>query len=129
MNAPDRPLAVSYADVAAAAERLAGHAHRTPVMTSHTVDERTGARVFFKCENLQRMGAFKFRGAYNALSRLSADERRRGVVAFSSGNHAQAVALAGQLLDIPCVIIMPSDAPAVKRRATKDYGGEIVLYD
>jgi len=130
MNAPDKTaLAVSYADVASAAERLAGHAHRTPVMTSHTVDERTGARVFFKCENLQRMGAFKFRGAYNAMSRLSSDERRRGVLAYSSGNHAQAVALAGKILGVRVVIVMPSDAPAVKIEATRGYGAEIVLYD
>src|SRR5206468_6138822 len=91
--------------------------------------ERTGARLFFKCENLQRAGAFKFRGAYNALASLSADERRRGVVAFSSGNHAAAVALAGQLLDVPRVIVMPADAPAVKRAAAEGYGAEIVLYD
>jgi len=129
MNAPDRPLAVRYSDVADAAERLAGHAHRTPVMTSHTVDGRTGARVFFKCENLQRMGAFKFRGAYNAMSRLSSDERRRGVLAYSSGNHAQAVALAGKLLGIRVTIVMPADAPAVKIEATRGYGAEIVLYD
>src|SRR5258706_6115989 len=129
MNAPDRALAVRYSDVASAAERLAGHAHRTPVMTSHTVDERTGARVFFKCENLQRMGAFKFRGAYNAMSRLSSDERRRGVLAYSSGNHAQAVALAGKLLGIRVTIVMPADAPAVKIEATRGYGAEIVLYD
>jgi threonine dehydratase len=104
-------------------------AHRTPVVTSRSVDERTGARVFFKCENLQRGGAFKFRGAYNALSQLSADERGRGVLAFSSGNHAQAVALAGQILDIPRVIVMPTDAPAVKRAATEGYGATIVPYD
>ena len=109
--------------------RLTGVAHRTPVATSRTVNARTGAQLFFKCENLQRAGAFKFRGAYNALSRLSADERRRGVVTFSSGNHAQAIALAGQVLDIPRVIVMPSDAPAVKRIATEGYGGEVVLYD
>ena len=112
-----------------AARQIAGVAHHTPVVTSRAVDERTGAQVFFKCENLQRAGAFKFRGAYNALSRLSLDERRRGVVAFSSGNHAQAVALAGQLLNIPRVIVMPVDAPAVKRDATAGYGAEIVLYD
>src|SRR5262245_11516261 len=105
----------TFADVESAAAQIAGVAHRTPVVTSRSVDERTGARVFFKCENLQRAGAFKFRGAYNALSRLSADEQRRGVLAFSSGNHAQAVALAGQILDIPCLIVMPTDAPAVKR--------------
>src|SRR5438094_6029901 len=93
----------TYADVESAASQIAGAAHRTPVVTSRTVDERTGAEVFFKCENLQRGGAFKFRGAYNALSRLSGDERRRGVVTFSSGNHAQAIALAGQLLGVPRV--------------------------
>src|SRR5579862_3108162 len=119
----------SSADIASAARQIAGVARRTPVVTSRTVDARIGATVFFKCENLQRAGAFKFRGAYNALSRLDADARRRGVVAFSSGNHAQAVALAGQILDIPRVIVMPSDAPAVKRRATEGYGGEVVPYD
>src|SRR5437588_12774014 len=119
----------TYADVDDAARQIAGVAHRTPVVTSRTIDTRTGARVFFKCENLQRAGAFKFRGAYNALSRLSPDDRRRGVVTFSSGNHAQAIALAGQLLDIPRVIVMPNDAPAVKRIATEGYGGSVVLYD
>jgi threonine dehydratase len=119
----------TFADVESAAKQIAGVAHKTPVATSRTVDTRTGAELFFKCENLQRAGAFKFRGAYNALSRLSADERRRGVVTFSSGNHAQAIALAGQVLDIPRVIVMPSDAPAVKRIATEGYGGEVILYD
>src|SRR5882724_2518794 len=120
MNAPDNTaLAIRYADVAAAAERIAGHAHRTPVLTSRTVDERTGAKVFFKCENLQRIGAFKFRGAFNALSQLSPEERKRGVLSFSSGNHAQAVALAGKLLGIRVTIVMPSDAPAVKIEATR----------
>jgi len=119
----------TYADVEDAAKQISGVAHVTPVATSRSVDARTGANVFFKCENLQRAGAFKFRGAYNALSRLSADERRRGVVTFSSGNHAQAIALAGQLLDIPRVIVMPSDAPPVKRAATEGYGGSVVLYD
>lgn len=119
----------TFADVESAARQIAGVAHRTPVATSATVDRRTGARVFFKCENLQRAGAFKFRGAYNALSRLSEAQRQRGVVAFSSGNHAQAVALAGQILDIPRVIVMPADSPAVKRAATRDYGADIVLYD
>ena len=119
----------TYADVESAARQIAGVAHRTPVATSRTVDALTGAKLFFKCENLQRGGAFKFRGAYNALSRLSADERRRGVVTFSSGNHAQAIALAGQVLDVPRVIVMPSDAPSVKRIATQGYGGEVVLYD
>src|SRR5689334_15171899 len=117
------------ADVESAARQIAGAAHRTPVATSRLIDERAGAQLFFKCENLQRAGAFKFRGAYNALSRLSPDDARRGVVTFSSGNHAQAIALAGQLLDIPRVIVMPSDAPAVKRAATEAYGGEIVTYD
>src|SRR5947208_2821922 len=124
-----RTVLPTYADVEDAAKQISGVAHVTPVVTSRSVDSRTGARVFFKCENLQRGGAFKFRGAYNALSRLSPDERRRGVVTFSSGNHAQAIALAGQLLDIPRVIVMPSDAPAVKRIATEGYGGEVVLYD
>jgi threonine dehydratase len=119
----------TFDDVERAARRIHGVAHRTPVITSRTVDARTGARVFFKCETFQRGGAFKFRGAYNALSKLDATQRRRGVVAFSSGNHAQAVALAGQILDIPRVIVMPSDSPAVKRTATEEYGGEIVLYD
>jgi len=119
----------TFADIESAARQIAGVAHKTPVATSRTVDAKTGATVFFKCENLQRGGAFKFRGAYNALSRLDADARRRGVVTFSSGNHAQAIALAGQVLDIPRVIVMPSDAPAVKRRATEGYGGEVVQYD
>jgi len=130
MNAPDEsPLAIRYADVAAAAERLAGHAHRTPVLTSRTVNERTGAQVFFKCENLQRIGAFKFRGAFNALSQLSPADRGRGVLSFSSGNHAQAVALAGRLLGIRVTIVMPSDAPPVKIEATRGYGAEVVLND
>jgi threonine dehydratase len=98
-------------------------------VTSRTVDAWTGARVFFKCENLQRSGAFKFRGAYNALSRLSDEQKRRGVLTFSSGNHAQAVALAGRLLGVPCTIVMPDDAPAVKLQAVLDYGGEVVTYD
>jgi len=129
MTTPTSATLPTFADVESAAKQLTGVAHRTPVVTSRTVDARTGAQLFFKCENLQRAGAFKFRGAYNALSRLSADERRRGVVTFSSGNHAQAIALAGQVLDVPRVIVMPSDAPAVKRFATEGYGGEVVLYD
>jgi threonine dehydratase len=119
----------TFDDVERAARQIGGVAHRTPIVTSRTVDQRSGAQVFFKCENLQRAGAFKFRGAYNALSRLSADQRRRGVVAFSSGNHAQAVALAGQILDIPRVIVMPADSPEVKRAATAEYGAEIITYD
>jgi threonine dehydratase len=117
------------ADVEAAARQIRSTAHRTPVFTSRTVDARTGATVFFKGEHLQRGGAFKFRGAYNALSRLGADERRRGVVTFSSANHAQAIALVGQILDIPRVIVMPDDAPAMKRAATIGYGAEVVTYD
>jgi threonine dehydratase len=122
-------MSVTYDDVAGAHERLKGHAKRTPVLTSSTVDALTGARVFFKCENLQRMGAFKFRGAYNALSQLNADERRKGVIAFSSGNHAQAVALAGKLLGIKTVIVMPANAPRVKLEATRGYGAEVVPYE
>jgi len=122
-------LPVTYEDVAAAAGRLLGRARRTPVMTSLTVDARTGARVFFKCENFQRMGAFKFRGAFNALAQLPAEARRRGVLAYSSGNHAQAVALAGRELGIAVTIVMPKDAPAVKLEATRGYGAEVVLYD
>lgn len=123
------PTLPTFDDIEHAARRIDGVAHRTPVITSRTVDARTGASVFFKCETLQRGGAFKFRGAYNALLRLDADQRTRGVVAFSSGNHAQAVALAGQLMGIPRVIVMPKDSPEVKRIATAEYGAEIVLYD
>src|SRR5437667_4103288 len=123
------PSLPTFADVENAARQLVGAANETPVVNSRTVNRRTGADVFFKAENVQRGGAFKFRGAYNALSRLSRDERRHGVVTFSSGNHAQAIALAGQVLNIPRVIVMPSDAPAVKRVATEGYGGEVVLYD
>ncbi|MBU9441710.1 threo-3-hydroxy-L-aspartate ammonia-lyase [Burkholderia multivorans] len=119
----------SFDDVAAAAARIAGHAHRAPVMTSRTVDDALGAQVFFKCENLQRMGAFKFRGAFNALSRFDAEQRRRGVVAFSSGNHAQAIALSARMLGIPATIVMPQDAPAAKIAATRGYGGTVVTYD
>src|SRR4051794_24801679 len=119
---------VTYEDVAAAHERIKSQARRTPVMTSRQVDEVAGASVFFKCENLQRMGAFKFRGAYNALSLLSPDEKRRGVLAFSSGNRAQAVAMAGRLLGVPTRIVMPEDGPTVKLEATRGYGGEVVAY-
>jgi threonine dehydratase len=128
-NIQSPPALPTYDDVEQAAGRIRGIAHRTPVATSHTIDERVGASVFFKCETFQRGGAFKFRGAYNALSQLTPDQRRRGVVAFSSGNHAQAVALAGQLLGIPRTIVMPSDSVPVKRDATAGYGAEIVLYD
>ena len=129
MNDSPRFARVTYDDVAAAARRLEGVAHRTPVATSAQFDALTGGEVYFKCENLQRMGAFKFRGAYNALSQLDEASRARGVVAFSSGNHAQAVALAGRLLSIHTTIVMPADAPAVKVAATKGYGAEVVFYD
>lgn len=122
-------MPVAFPDIEAAAALLAGHARRTPVLTSRTVDARTGASVFFKCENFQHMGAFKFRGAYHALARLPDDARKRGVVAYSSGNHAQAVALAGQQLGIPATIVMPTDAPQVKLEATRGYGARVVLYD
>jgi threonine dehydratase len=129
MNNAAAPLAVSYADVESAARRIAGHARRTPVLTSRAVDERAGATVFFKCENLQRMGAFKFRGAYNAMAQLGAAERKRGVLAYSSGNHAQAVALAGRELGIAATLVMPVDAPAVKLAAARGYGAEVITYD
>ena len=119
----------TYADVEAAARRLHGHAHRTPVMTSRTADETSGASLFFKCENFQRMGAFKFRGAFNALSLLEPAARARGVIAFSSGNHAQAVALAARILGIHATIVMPQDAPLSKMQATRGYGGDVVTYD
>jgi threonine dehydratase len=122
-------LPVSYADVEAARARLRGVAHRTPVFTSRTADAATGAHLYFKCENLQRIGAFKFRGAYNALAQFSPEQRRRGVVAFSSGNHAQAIALAARLLGIPATIVMPEDAPRMKIDATRGYGAEVIGYD
>jgi threonine dehydratase len=121
--------AVTLADVREAAARLEGVANRTPVVTSRTLDERTGRHVFLKCESLQRGGAFKFRGAYNRISQLSREEARRGVVAFSSGNHAQGVALAARLLSVPATIVMPADAPPVKLAATRAYGAEVVSYD
>jgi threonine dehydratase len=120
---------LTISDVLDAADRLGGVAHRTPVLTSRAFDGASGHRVFFKCEHLQRGGAFKFRGAYNRISRIPAAERRRGVVAFSSGNHAQAVALTAGLFGIPAVICMPSDAPGVKVEATRGYGAEVVFYD
>jgi threonine dehydratase len=120
---------VSYEDVMAAASRIAGVAHRTPVLTSRTLDERTGCRLFLKCENLQRGGAFKFRGAYNAVARLSPAERARGILTYSSGNHAQAVALVARILGTEATVVMPSDAPAVKRRAVEGYGARVVEYD
>jgi threo-3-hydroxy-L-aspartate ammonia-lyase len=122
-------MSVTYADVEDAAARVEGVAHRTPVLTSTTLDERLGARFFLKCENLQRAGAFKFRGAYNAISRLDSDQRAAGVVAFSSGNHAQATALASRILGVSATIVMPSDAPKLKLAATRGYGAEVVIYD
>ena len=127
-------LAIQFADIEAAAGRLHGVAHRTPVLRSHTADQRSGAQVFFKAENLQRMGAFKFRGAYNALSQFTPEQKRAGALAFSSGNHAQAIALSGRLLGLPTVIVMPQDAPAAKLAATRAYqqgqaGSELVLFD
>ena len=119
----------TYEDVIAAAQRLEGQAHRTPVMRSRTIDQEIGAQLFFKCENLQRMGAFKFRGAFNALSKFDAAQRQAGVVTFSSGNHAQAIALSASLLGIKSTIIMPNDAPATKVAATRGYGGNVVMYD
>lgn len=129
-SSPDlTSLPVSYADIAAAAARLAGKAHLTPVQTSATVNDRTQNQVFFKCENFQRTGSFKFRGAYNALAQLSSEQQQRGVLTYSSGNHAQAVALAGKLLGISTTIVMPDDAPVVKQAATRGYGAEVILYD
>lgn len=121
--------APEYADVEAAADRIREHAHRTPVLTSRRVNAELGAELYFKCENFQRMGAFKFRGAFNALSRFDREQRRAGVVAYSSGNHAQAVALSARILGIPAVIVMPHDAPASKMAATRGYGAQIVEYD
>ena len=129
MNRSSSALPVTFDDVRAAARLLEGKAHRTPVLTSRTIDARSGARVFFKCENLQRSGAFKFRGAYNALANLDAEQKRRGVAAYSSGNHGQAVALAGRLLGIAATVVMPADAAPVKIDATRGYGAEVVLYD
>src|SRR6266446_1391521 len=121
--------AIGLSDVRQAAESLRGIANRTLVVTSRTVDALIGGQVFFKCENLQRGGAFKFRGAYNRLVALSPEERARGVVAFSSGNHAQGVALAARELGIRAMVVMPSDAPALKLAATEGYGAEVVRYD
>lgn len=119
----------TYPDVIAAAQRLEGFAHPTPVFTSRTLNAETGAEVFIKCENLQRTGSFKFRGAFNALSQFDVPQRKAGVVAFSSGNHAQGIALAARLLGMPATIVMPSDAPAAKVAATREYGASVVLYD
>ena len=127
-SSPSAP-AVTYSDVSDAADRLAGIVHRTPVMTSRTINARTDADVHLKCENFQRTGAFKIRGGYNAVAQLSPEAQARGVVTYSSGNHAQAVALAGRLLGVDATIVMPEDAPQVKLRATRGYGAEVVTYD
>lgn len=125
----DPSESVNFKAVREAARRLEGQAHVTPVLTSRTLDRRVGAAVYLKCENFQRTGAFKFRGAYNAISCLSPEARRRGVVTFSSGNHGQAVALVGRLLGAPVTVVMPADAPAIKRAATEGYGARVVTYD
>ena len=127
-------FAISFDDIRTASVRLAGVAHRTPARTSRTANERTGAELFFKCENFQRMGAFKFRGGYNALVQFTAEQKKHGVLAFSSGNHAQAIALSAKLLGMPSVIVMPKDSPAAKIAATRGYqdgskASEVVLFD
>ncbi|AKM31044.1 serine dehydratase [Pandoraea faecigallinarum] len=127
--APQTPLAITYGDVVAAHDRIRQAAHRTPVLTSRTADAMAGASLFFKAENFQRMGAFKFRGAYNAISQFTAEQKRAGVLAFSSGNHAQAIALSARELGVPAVILMPHDAPQMKVDATRGYGAEVILYD
>ena len=119
----------TYADVADADHRLHGMAHRTPVLRSTTADERLGAQLFFKCENLQRTGSFKFRGAFNTLAQFTEEQHRNGVLAFSAGNHAQAIAMSARLLDMPAVIVMPEDAPAAKMAATRGYGAQVVTYN
>ncbi|MDP8964019.1 MAG: threo-3-hydroxy-L-aspartate ammonia-lyase [Cyanobacteriota bacterium] len=129
MTTEAKSFPVNYTDIEAAAERLAGVAHKTPVLTSKTINERTNSQVFFKCENFQRAGSFKFRGAYNALSQLSEEQRQQGVLTMSSGNHGQALALAGQRLGIPTTVVMPKDAPDVKQAATRGYGAEVILFD
>jgi threo-3-hydroxy-L-aspartate ammonia-lyase len=124
-----KPNSVTFADIETAGKRLASVAHRTPVLTSTTINQRTNSQVFFKCENFQRTGSFKFRGAYNALFQLPEEQKQKGVVTFSSGNHAQAIALSGKLLNIPTTIVMPDDAPTVKQAATHGYGAEVILYN
>jgi threonine dehydratase len=120
---------LQYRDIEQAAGRIKGAAHRTPVLTSRTANQRADAQLFFKCENMQRMGAFKFRGAYNAIARFTEEQRRAGVLTYSSGNHAQAIALSASLVGIKSAIIMPHDAPELKVRATRAYGGEVIVYD
>lgn len=122
-------LAISFDDIAAAHERIRDAAHRTPVLTSSTANALTDAQIFFKCENFQRMGAFKFRGAYNAISQFTPEQQAGGVITFSSGNHAQAIALSAKMLGVKAAIVMPEDAPAVKVEATRGYGGEVIFYN
>lgn len=122
-------LAISFDDIAAAHDRIRDAAHRTPVLTSSTANALTDAQIFFKCENFQRMGAFKFRGAYNAISQFTPEQQARGVITFSSGNHAQAIALSAKMLGVKAAIVMPEDAPAVKVEATRGYGGEVIFYN
>jgi threo-3-hydroxy-L-aspartate ammonia-lyase len=128
-NAQGSPLPIAFKDILAAAARIKGIAHRTPVLTSSTANALSGASVFFKCENFQRMGAFKFRGAYNAVAHLTPAQRKAGVIAFSSGNHGQGLALAAKIFNVPAVVVMPADAPALKIQATRSYGAEVVLFD
>lgn len=128
-NTPDTPATPTFDDILAAAERLQGQAHRTPIAHGRSLDAAAGMGVWLKCEQFQRAGAFKFRGAYNKIATLPAEQRARGIIAFSSGNHAQAVALTAQIFGVPAVICMPTDAPEVKVRATRGYGAEIVRYD
>jgi threonine dehydratase len=130
MTTPEfKSFPVTYADIETAHQRLSGVVHKTPVLTSRTINDRTNSQVFFKCENFQRTGSFKFRGAYNALAQLSEAQKQQGVLTYSSGNHGQALALAGTLLGIPTTIVMPQDAPEVKLAATRGYGAEVILYD
>lgn len=124
-----RSANVSYGDIEAAAERLSGVAHRTPVLTSRQLNEATGCQVFLKAENCQRTGSFKFRGAYNSVALHKESHPDQGILAYSSGNHAQAIAHACSLLDVENIIVMPDDAPAVKLAATRGYGGQVVLYN
>jgi len=129
MNTLPDLIAPTAHDVVEAAHKLKGIAHRTPVLRSNSIDEMLGAQLFFKCENLQRTGAFKFRGAFNALAQLDEDQRERGVITFSAGNHAQAIALAARLLDMPALVLMPDDAPTSKMAATREYGAQVVTYN
>ncbi len=125
----DSSLAITFADISAAAERIDGQAHRTPILESSYLNEQIGAQIYFKAENFQRMGAFKFRGACNAIAKFTAEQRKNGVIAFSSGNHAQAIALSAKLAGIAALIVMPEDAPTTKIQATKGYGAQVITYN